>query len=70
MPVNETVCGLFGPLSFTVSVPGRLPATVGLNVIDTVQLARVAKVFGERGQLEVCEKSPETEMLLIVRGTV
>ena len=70
MPVNGTVCGLLGPSSFTVRVPVLFPAAVGLNVRETVQLVLAASVLGEKGQLEVCEKSPEVEMPEIPRATV
>jgi hypothetical protein len=42
----------------------------GVNVTETVQEAKAARVFGDRGQFEVCAKLPETEMLEMVSGTL
>jgi hypothetical protein len=38
VPVSETVCGLFGALSVTVTVPVRVPVWVGLKVTLNLQL--------------------------------
>lgn len=42
VPLKLAVCGLLRALSFTVSVPLRLPVAVGLNVTLMVQLPRAA----------------------------
>lgn len=70
MPVSCEVCGEFAALSFTLSVPVRVPRAVGVKVTVMVQVVFAAKVAGEIGHAEVSAKSPEIEMLLIVRGTV
>ena len=48
----------------------RAPRAVGVNVTKILQLAPATKVFGAIGHFEVCAKSPETEILLIVSGAV
>ena len=68
VPVRDTVCGLPGALSFMDNVPETVPAVVGVNVTETVQLALPASVLGESGQFEVCAKFDEVEMLAIVSG--
>ena len=70
VPLNIAVCGEFGALSLTVSVPVRAPRAVGVKVIEIVQLSFAANVFGDKGQFEVCAKSPEVEIPAMVRGTV
>jgi hypothetical protein len=47
------LCGLVDASSVTVSVPGFVPATVGVNVTETVQDVLAAKVLGEIGQFDV-----------------
>jgi hypothetical protein len=42
VPLNDIVCGLFDALSVSVSVPVRLPATVGVNFTPIVQLPAAA----------------------------
>lgn len=64
LPVRLTVCGLFPALSVIVSVPVRVPDTVGVNVTLMVQLPFAATevphvLFG-------VAKSPEVAMLVIV----
>ena len=51
VPLNATDCGLLLASSVAVSVPVRVPLTVGVNVIDTVQLVRGGKEAGATGQL-------------------
>ena len=67
-PLNGTVCGEPGELSFTLRVPLRVPRAVGVKVTEILQLAPAASVLGEIGHFEVCWKSPETEILLIASG--
>ena len=69
VPLNVAVCGEFEALSLTVSIPVLAPRAVGVNVTEILQLAPAASVFGASGHFEVCPKSPETEILLIVSGT-
>lgn len=68
VPDRLAVCGLLFASSVTVKVPDLVPSAVGVNVIDTVQMAPAANVFGANGQVEVCAKSPDAEMLEIVNG--
>ncbi len=70
LPVNCAVCGELEALSWTVSVPARLPKTVGVKVTEMLQLPFAANVPGDSGQFEVCAKSPEVEMLAMVNGTL
>ena len=69
-PLNWAVCGLFDALSLTVNVPLRVPDAEGVNVTEIVQLAREAKVFGDKGQFDVCPKSPEVEIVLMLSALV
>jgi hypothetical protein len=64
VPLSATTCGLCGTLSANDKVPARVPATVGLNVTFTVQLAAAVKVVP---QLLVCAKSPVTLTLAMER---
>ena len=70
VPLSCAVCGVFEALSPTVSVPVRTPSAVGVKVTETLQLPPAASVAGAIGHVEVCPKSPETEMLLIASGAV
>ena len=70
VPLSCAVCGLFEALSRTVSVPLRTPSAVGVNMAEILQLPPAARVAGAIGHVEVCPKSPETEMLLIASGAV
>ena len=70
VPVNCAVWGVFGALSLTVNVPERKPTAVGVKVMEMVQLAIAPNVFGDNGQVEVCAKSPDVEIPVMVRGTV
>jgi hypothetical protein len=56
VPESASVCGLFAALSVTVSVDCLVPAALGVNVTEIVQVASGAK---ELGQLFVSAKSPE-----------
>ena len=55
-------------LSVITSFPDRAPMAVGVNLIETVQVAPDASVRGANGQLLVCAKSPVTETDVIVSG--
>lgn len=70
VPVNCAVCGELGASSMIVSVPVRAPSAVGVKVTEIVHVSFAASVFGDNGQFEVCAKSPETEIWVIVKGTV
>jgi len=70
VPIKLAVCGEFGALSLTVSVPVRVPRAVGVKVTEIVQLSFAASVFGDNGQFEVWAKSPEAEIPAMARGTV
>jgi len=61
---------VFEALSLTVSVPVRTPSAVGVKVTEILQLPPAASVAGAIGHVEVCPKSPETEMLPIANGAV
>jgi hypothetical protein len=51
-------------------MPVRAPVTEGVKVTEIMQLACAARVLGDRGQVEVCAKSPVAEILVIVRGVL
>jgi hypothetical protein len=51
---SGTDCGLPLALSVIVSIPGSVPATVGLKVTLMEQLACGARVVGEIGHVFVC----------------
>lgn len=70
VPLSCAVCGEFAASSLTVSDPVREPSTVGVKVTEMLQVSLAANVLGDRGQVEVCAKSPEVEIAAIVRGTV
>jgi hypothetical protein len=63
VPVRLAVCGLLPALSVTVSVPDRLPTTVGVNVTLMVHLALPST---DAAQVLVWAKSPLTATLVIV----
>jgi len=64
-PVNGAVWGLPPASSVIVSVPGRVPNAVGVNVTLIMQFAPAAKL-APQGLLEMA-KSPEIVIELIVR---
>ena len=64
------VCGLLVALSVTVTFPVRTPRAVGLKVTNIVQPDLAGNAAGTVGQFEVCVKSPEMVMLLILSGVV
>jgi hypothetical protein len=68
VPLRFAVCGEFETVSLTVSTPVRAPRAVGVKVTEILQLRRAANVFGERGQFDVCGKSPVVEIPVMVRG--
>ncbi len=68
VPDRLAACGLVFALSLTVRVPARVPSAVGVNVTEIVQLDPAANVFGDKGQFEVCAKSPEAEIPEIVNA--
>ena len=47
VPVSAAVCGLFGALSVTVSVPVMAPALVGVNTTLMVQVPAAARLVGQ-----------------------
>jgi hypothetical protein len=51
VPVRATVCGLPAALSFTVSVPARAPAAVGVKVTLIAHDPPTPRVAGPTGQL-------------------
>jgi hypothetical protein len=57
-------------LSVTVSVPVRVPVAVGLKLTVIVHVPLEASVCGDIGHVDVSEKSPVVEMLVIVTGVV
>jgi hypothetical protein len=68
VPLNCAVWGEFEASSVTVKVPVRAPSTAGVKVTETLQVNFAASVLGDRGQFEVCAKSPEVEMAAMVNG--
>ena len=69
-PLNCAVWGEVEELSFTLRVPVLAPRAVGVKVTEILQFAPAASAFGAIGHFEVCPKPAETEILLIVSGTV
>ena len=69
IPDKPTLCGLVLALSAMLRVPRRLPGAVGVKVAEIVQVAPAARVFGDRGQLAVCAKSPVVDKAEMVRAT-
>jgi hypothetical protein len=69
-PVNCVICGEFGVLSLTVTVPARAPIAMGVKVTEMVQLAFPASALGDSGQFDVWAKSPEVDIPAMVIGTV
>jgi hypothetical protein len=67
VPVSETVWGEPGALVDIDSEPLRAPPAVGLNFTVMVQLEPTAS---DVPQVFVCEKSPDTTMLMIERDAV
>jgi hypothetical protein len=64
VPVNDTVCGDAVALSFTVSVPVRVPLAVGLKVTEILQLDPAVTL---PPQVFVSPKSPATAMDITLR---
>src|SRR5579864_3005410 len=62
VPLNPVVCGPPKALSFTVSVPARVPVAVGVNVTWIEQLPPEPRLAG---QLLLWLKSPLVVMLLM-----
>jgi hypothetical protein len=52
----------------TASIPVRVPTALGVNVTEILQVAPAASVLGERGQVDVCAKSPVVEIPEIIRA--
>ena len=71
-PESATVCGLPVPESVNVSVAVRVPAAVGLNATDAVQLAEAARLVPQvlLAMLKSPAFVPEIAMLLIVMEVV
>lgn len=53
VPPRKAICGLFVPVSLTVSPAVRSPRAEGVNVTEIVQLAPAARVDELDGQLLV-----------------
>ena len=70
VPLKEEVWGELEALSVTVKVPLSAPVTKGVKVTEIAQLLRAARVLGDSGQVEVCAKSPDAAILVMVRGAV
>jgi len=70
VPLKEEVWGELEALSVTVSVPVRLPDASGVKVTEIVHVAPGASTLGDSGQVEVCAKLADVEILLMVRGVV
>ena len=64
VPVRLTVCVAGLALSVMVTAPVLVPVVVGLKVTLRVQLAPAATL---EPQVLVCEKSPLTVMLVMLR---
>ena len=58
LPLRASACGLPLALSVIDTVALRLPVAVGVKVTLMVQFDPAANVFGPRGQVLVCAKSP------------
>ena len=69
IPDRLTVCGAVLALSVTVSVAVRVPGTVGVKVVDIMQLNPAANAFRDTGQFEVTAKSPDAAMAEMVSAT-
>jgi hypothetical protein len=67
VPLNATIWGEPVALSAMVIEPVRLPAAVGVNVTEIVQLAPIAKVAP---QVCVCAKSPDAAIEAMVSTAV
>jgi hypothetical protein len=70
VPLSCAVCGEFGALSLTVSVPVTEPVAAGVKLTEIAQLVPAPNVLGDNGQFEVCAKLPVVEIPAMVRGTV
>ena len=66
-PVRLMVCGLPPPLSVMVTLPERVPTTVGVKVTEIVHLAPARTVLP---QVLVSLKSPLAAMLVMLRVVV
>jgi hypothetical protein len=62
VPDRFAVWGLLLPAVLMLRVPVLVPSAVGMNVTEIVQVEPAARLFGDRGQFDVCAKSPEVEM--------
>jgi hypothetical protein len=67
VPVRETDCVPPGALSIIVSVPGRLPPAVGVNVMLMMHFAPTATL---EPHVLSCEKSPLMPTLEIARASL
>src|SRR5271165_345617 len=65
-PVSADICGLFGALSTTLSVPACVPALVGVKTTLMVQFAPAPRL---EVQLLVWLNGPVVVMLVMVIGT-
>ncbi len=75
VPLRLTVCGLFPALSVKLSVPVALPATVGVNVTPTLQLAPPATLVPQvllaiaKGPLAAMPENTSDALWLLVSVT-
>ena len=67
VPTSATVCGDALALSVIVSMPVRLPATIGVKVTEIVQFPPAVKLDP---QVLVSAKSPEPVIEVIERPAV
>lgn len=74
VPLSATWCGLPDALSVTLTLAVRVPAAVGVKVVDTAQEAPAASVLGLSGHVVVRAKSPAfapvSEMPVIVSAAL
>jgi len=54
VPLSATLCGLPVASSATWMLAVRVPAALGVNVVEIVQVALTASVAGLRGHVLVC----------------
>lgn len=67
VPLRTTIWGEPLALSVNVSVPVRVPATMGVNVTAIVHLAPIATLMP---QVSVCAKSPEVAIVVTAKAAV
>jgi hypothetical protein len=62
VPDRLAVWGLLLGAVLMLRVPVLVPSAVGVNVTEMVHVEPAARLFGDRGQFDVCAKSPEVEI--------